>query len=144
MTRSELVTFLRGHRLAVVSSTSFEGEPQAAVVGIVVNERGELLFDTLATSRKCQNLRRDPRIAAVVGWDLETACTLQMEGVADEPRGPELEAWKRLYFETFPEGIERQAWPDITYVRIRPTWARFSDFRTPQPTIVELGAAEFA
>ena len=38
------------------------GGPQAAVVGFAVSDLLEIVFDTVTTSRKYQNLRRDPRI----------------------------------------------------------------------------------
>jgi pyridoxine/pyridoxamine 5'-phosphate oxidase len=127
MERSELLTFLRRHRYAVQSSTAVDGAPQAAVVGIAVSDSLEIIFDTLRTTRKAQNLLRDPRIALVVGWDDEQ--TLQLQGVADEPTGAELQRLKAVYFASFPDGPERESWPDITYFRVRPNWARYSDFR---------------
>ncbi|MCA1456178.1 pyridoxamine 5'-phosphate oxidase family protein [Bradyrhizobium sp. BRP22] len=63
MTRAELHAFLRKHRLAVVSTIG-AASPQAAVVGITVTDALEIIFDTLATSRKYANLRADPRVAA--------------------------------------------------------------------------------
>ena len=137
MTREEVLAFAQRHPLAVQSSVSFMGEPQAAVVGVVVNDHFEFFFDTLTSSRKCQNLRRDPRIALVIGWDLDEACTLQVAGHANEPQGDELEVWKQLYFARFPDGVERSTSPDIAYFRVRPNWARFSDFRDAQPKISE-------
>lgn len=71
MTRSQLLEFLRKHRLGVLSTVSLSGEPEAAVVGIAVTDRLELVFDTLASTRKVLNLRRLPKIAFVVGWDTE-------------------------------------------------------------------------
>ena len=105
-----------------------DGAPQAAVVGIAVSDALEVVFDTLGTSRKAKNLRHEPRMALVVGWDEEQ--TLQLEGLADEPTGDELQRLKRVYLAAFPDGIEREQWPDITYVRVRITWARHSDFRS--------------
>lgn len=137
MTKSELLEFMRRHRLAVEASVTTDGAPQAAVVGVAVSDQLEVVFDTLATSRKCTNLRRDPRLALVLGWDLEEGCTVQFEGLADEPQGSELEQLKQLYFGVFPDGVDRAAWPDITYVRVRPTFIRFSDFRGAAPKIVE-------
>ncbi len=64
----------------------------------------------------------------------------RFEGVADEPKGAELDRLKKVYFEAYPDGPERQSWKDITYVRVRPTWVRYSDFR-PGGTIVEMGKA---
>jgi pyridoxine/pyridoxamine 5'-phosphate oxidase len=127
MTRDELLSFLRRHRYAVQASTAVDGAPQAAVIGIAVSDDLEVVFDTLGTSRKAVNLRREPRIALVVGWDDEQ--TVQLEGVADEPRGDELARLKAVYFAQFPDGPEREQWPDITYVRVRLRWARYSDFR---------------
>jgi PPOX class probable F420-dependent enzyme len=135
VTRAELVAFVRRHRLAVVSTVSPEGAPQAAVVGLAVSDELELVFDTLGSTRKARNLRRDARVAVVVGWDDER--TLQIDGVADEPAGPELEALKRVYFAAFPDGPTRLGWPGITYVRVRPRWLRYSDFTGPEPVIVE-------
>ena len=135
---------MRQHKLAVQASVSAEGAPQAAVIGIVVGEELEVCFDTLSTSRKYANLRRDPRLALVLGWDLEQACTVQFEGLADEPQGPELDSLKARYFAAFPDGVERAGWPDITYVRVRPTFIRFSDFRGTAPKIIELDRAALA
>jgi nitroimidazol reductase NimA-like FMN-containing flavoprotein (pyridoxamine 5'-phosphate oxidase superfamily) len=133
--RSELIAFLRRHRLCIQGSVSSSGGPQAAVVGFAVSDEAEIVFDTIGTSRKMANLRRDPRIAVVVGWDDEQ--TAQIEGVADEPVGAELQRLKEVYFRAFPDGVERQGWKDITYVRVRPTWVRYSDFR-PGGGIVEI------
>lgn len=132
---------MRGHKLAVQASISTAGAPQAAVVGIVVGDELEVFFDTLASSRKYRNLRRDPRLALVIGWDLEEACTLQFEGLADEPEGDELERLKQRYFASFPDGVARQALPDIAYVRVRPTFLRFNNFRGTEPKILELDRA---
>lgn len=90
MTRAELLTFLRRHRLTIQASVSASGAPQAAVVGFAVSDDLEIVFDTIGTTRKAQNLRRDPRVALVVGWDAEQ--TAQIEGVADEPQGAESRA----------------------------------------------------
>jgi pyridoxine/pyridoxamine 5'-phosphate oxidase len=137
MTRDDFVAFVRRHRWAVQASVAAGGAPQAAVIGIAVTDGMELVFDTLETTRKCRNLRRDPRIALVVGWD--DAETVQIEGVADEPLGAELAAAKAAYFAAFPDGPTREAWPGITYFRVRPTWLRYSDFRGDgPPRVVEL------
>jgi len=134
MTRIELVDFLQKHRLGVLATVSLTGDPEAAVVGIAVTDRLELIFDTIDTTRKCQNLRRCPKIAFVIGWDNET--TVQYEGIADEPKGHELDRLKKAYFTVYPDGVERQSWPGITYFRVRPIWARYSNFNDPT-TIIE-------
>jgi len=139
VTRAELLAFLRRHRLCVQASVSPSGAPQAAVVGYAVGDDLEIVFDTLGTTRKMQNLRREPRVALVVGWDDEQ--TVQIEGVADEPAGAELERVRAVYFAAWPDGVQRLSWKGITHVRVRPTWARYSDFR-PGGNVVDVDAAE--
>jgi pyridoxine/pyridoxamine 5'-phosphate oxidase len=142
MTRQELIEFLRLHRLAVEASIAASGAPQAAVVGVAVSDRLELVFDTVTSSRKFANLLRDPRVALVVGWDQER--TAQIEGRVDFPSGVELERVREAYFAAYPDGRERLAWPGITHARVRPTWIRYSDFRQTPPEIVEFGERELA
>jgi PPOX class probable F420-dependent enzyme len=133
--RAELLAFLRSQRLMVEATVSAGGKAQAAVVGYAVSDELELVFDTLTSTRKYQNLRRDPRIAVVIGWD---QVTVQLEGDADFPEGSELERLRQCYFATYPDGRERMAWPGITYVRVRPRWVRYSDFRQEPPRIEEV------
>jgi general stress protein 26 len=67
VTTAELLIFMREHPLAVQASVSAAEGAQAAVVGIVVTDDFEVFFDTAATSRKVDNLRRNPQIAFVIG-----------------------------------------------------------------------------
>ena len=137
MTRDALLGFMRAGRYAVLASVAGSG-PQAAVVGIVVTDRFEIFFDTLDSTRKARNLRRNSRVALVLGEVRDGAeVTVQYEGVADEPAGAELERLKALYFERFPDGRDRQEWPGLIYVRVRPQWIRYSDFSGESPEIVE-------
>lgn len=142
ITRAALLTFLRSRRYAVQSSLHPSGAPQSAIVGIAVSDQFEIVFDTLETSRKGQNLRRRPEIAFVIG-SLEGADerTVQYEGTADEPHGAERARLTELYFGAFPEGRERQQWPGLTYIRATPRWLRYSDYNVDPPVILEWDAA---
>ena len=143
MTRDELLEFLRSQRLAVVSSVASAGAPQAALVGIGVSERFEIVFDTLASTRKAANVRRDGRVALVIGgWLKQDERTVQLEGLADEPGGADLERLKLVYYAAYPEGPNRANWPGLIYVRVRPQWIRYSDFNRDPPLIVEFRAED--
>ena len=135
LTRDELREYLRKSKVMVVASVAPGGGPQAAVVGYAVSDTLELVFDTLTSTRKYANLRAEPRVALVV-WNGET--TAQLEGVADFPEGEELERLRQVYFVPYPDGRDRLAWPGITHVRVKLSWARISDFTTDPPRIVEL------
>ena len=139
ITRTALLGFLRSRRYAVQSSLHPSGAPQSAVVGIAVSDDFEIVFDTLAGSRKGQNLRRRAEIAFVIGsLEGNDERTVQYEGRADEPTGPERARLTELYLGVFPDGRERQQWPGLTYIRATPTWLRYSDYNVDPPEIVEL------
>lgn len=142
MTRAQLLSFMRSRRYAVQSSLHANGAPQGAIVGIAVSAEFEIVFDTLATSRKGENLRRRPDIAFVIGsLDGTDERTVQYEGRADEPEGAERARLTELYFTVFPDGRERQKWPSLTYFRAMPRWLRYSDYNVDPPVILEWDTA---
>ncbi len=132
MTRDELRDFLRGVKYAVVATTAADGSPQAAVVGIAVDDECDVVFDTLADTHKAHNLRRDGRVAITAR---EGGRTAQLEGIAEEPTGRERDAALSVYFASFPDGRERLGWPGIAHFRVRPKWARYSDFSGSAPRV---------
>ena len=132
MTRAEVLPFLQKQRVGVQSTVSPTGELQAAVVGIAVTPEFEIIFDTVDTTRKCRNLRADPHIAFVIGWD---QITVQLQGIAEEPSGAERDRILAAYFIPYPDGRDRLKWPGITHFRVRPTWIRYSDFNEPQQIV---------
>jgi hypothetical protein len=143
MTPRALLHFLRSHRLAVQASVSETVAPQAAVVGFAISDQFEIVFDTLASTRKAQNLRKNPKIALVMGGFLAgDERTAQYEGIADEPAGPELEQLKQVYYKAYPDGPSRLNWRGLIYIRVRPTWIRYSDYNSDPPLIVEFGAGQ--
>jgi general stress protein 26 len=135
MTRDDLLTFVRGHRWAAVSTVSPFGEPQGSVVRMVATDTFELVFDTTDTTRKATNLRHNAKVALVIGWDNDQ--TIQIEGLADELGGPELERLKQLYSSTYPDYCRtRQLMKGLIYFRVRPKWMRYSDFRKNPANVI--------
>jgi uncharacterized protein YhbP (UPF0306 family) len=140
-----LLEFIRRYRLAVQASVSANESPQAAVVGYAVTDKFEIVFDTLDSTRKAQNLRQNPKVALVIGGLNEgEERTVQYEGVADEPSGEELERLKKVYYEAYPDGPSRLNWPGLIYVRVKPTWIRYSDFSVDPPEIVEFSSDQLS
>lgn len=127
---AELVKFIAGCDLAVVSYLSPAGSPQSAVVGIAVTPDLEMLFDTVASSRKYRNLKARPE-CSIVMWAGEV--TLQFEGIAEETAD---DRYKEAYFKKMPDGRDRLSWPGIAYFAVRPKWIRYSDF-VARPAVIE-------
>src|SRR5262249_13797927 len=141
MQPADLLSFLREHRLAAEASVSGSSGAQAAVVGFVISAAFEIVFDTLDSTRKVANLRQNPKVAFVIGGfapgDERTA---QYEGLADEPAGAELDRLTEVYYRVYPDGRARRSWAGLIYVRVRPTWIRYSDYNVSPPQIVEFTA----
>jgi general stress protein 26 len=143
ISRVDLLDFIRDQSLAVVASVSDAGAPEAAVVGVAVNDPFEVVFDALTSSRKARNFRARPNAALVIGGMAPgDERTVQYEGTADEPTLQDLELLKEFYFRRFPEGRQRSGLPGLTYLRLRPAWIRFSDYNQDPPLVVEFD--EFA
>jgi hypothetical protein len=133
--RDAVLAFLRRQRYGVVSSIGATGGPQSALVGIATSTDLEIVFDTLDTTRKYANLRARPACSFAIGWSGEQ--TVQLEGDAIFPVGPELERYRAIYFDAWPDGRDRLAWPGIAHVVVRPRWIRYSDFDQDPPLVVE-------
>jgi pyridoxine/pyridoxamine 5'-phosphate oxidase len=129
--QAELADFIASCDLGVVSYLSPEGTPQSAVVGIAVTPELEIIFDTVASSRKHRNLKAHPKCSIVL-WRGEV--TLQYEGIAEET---EEDHYKEAYFKKMPDGRDRLRWPGITYFVVRPNWIRYSDFGASTRAIEE-------
>jgi general stress protein 26 len=134
--KAEVHAFIARQRYGVVATVQTDGSTESALVGIAVSPELEIFFDTLGDTRKAKNLRRDPRVSMVIGWENEQS--VQLEGLADEPKGAGLDGLKRVYYEAWPDGPTRESWPGITWVRIAPRWIRFSDFKRTTDIVREL------
>jgi len=122
-------------KLGVLGTIGPGGMPQSALVGIATTPQLEIVFDTVRSSRKYENLIARPACSFVVGWTGEQ--TVQYEGVAEELRPPELERYQEIYFQAWPVGPARMSWPGIVYFVVRPAWIRYSDFDQNPPLIQE-------
>ena len=125
LTKEFLHTFLSKHKHAVVSTVSANQHSESAVVGFVITPDLKIFFDTSNGSRKYKNILSNPSMSVVVWSEEQTA---QLEGIARVPTGNELNELLNTYFQSFPDGKERQSWPDIAYVVMDVKWVKYSDF----------------
>ena len=135
MTLEEVFDIAKRKRYLVVSTVNESGAPEAALMGFALTSANEIVFDTLASSRKAVNLARDPAAALVIGWD--DNISLQIEGPARRPVGDDLASAKAAYFREWPDGRARENWPDIAYVVVKPRWIRYSNYAAGPPVVEE-------
>lgn len=133
-TAEELYDFLNATPLMVISTINADGTPEAAVVGFGQTKDLQILIGTNKTTRKYQNLMRDPHVALVIGWD--KGQTVQMQGEARELGEHELDIVRDNYWVKNPHAQKHAANPDERNFIITPTWIRFTDVTT-QPWDIE-------
>ncbi len=125
MTKEEVLQYIKTQTLAVVSTATPTGKPQAAVVEFGELDDLTIIIDTLATSRKYQNLQSNQQVAIVIGWDQNI--TVQMDAIATELAGDELAKCKEAYFAKNKRARRWEEYDDIAYFAFKPTWVRYSD-----------------
>ena len=129
MEKEFIYKFIQQHRVAVVSSVTKDGVPESALVGIAVSGDLEIVFDTITTSRKYENIIHNPSVALVIGWDDET--TVQYEGMAMELMDAD-DRYREIYYSVYPDGRERAiTWPGLVHFKVLPRWLRYSNFNSP-------------
>lgn len=122
--------FVKDRRLAVIATASNTGAPEAALINIAVTPDLEIVFETTSATRKYVNLMRNPRVCLVIGWQDDR--TLQLDGLVDGPEGRDYERLKAFYISAFPQKTSHEYWPGNDYYRVRPRWARLSNYNSPR------------
>ncbi len=129
--KQKALEFLKRNILAVVSTVTSDGKPNAATVLYHVDDDLNFYFVTRKSSRKFENLAANNNVAIVVGVGGEPR-TIQMEGQAQQSEGVlakfmenlgKLGDLEKLYFGPFLHipGL------DFTIFRVRIDWLRIVD-----------------
>lgn len=95
--------YIRDHQVATLATNSGEG-PWAAAV-FYVNDGYTLYYLSSPTSRHCQNLSQNPRVAVTIQEDYADWLKIkgiQIEGVVSEISGLEEGKARKLYGQKFP------------------------------------------
>jgi pyridoxamine 5'-phosphate oxidase len=88
-----------------LATATLDGRPSARVVLLRGVDKRGITFFTNRTSRKGDELRANPRVAAVIHW-WELGRQLRIEGRVEETSEDE----SRAYWETRPRGSQLAAW----------------------------------
>jgi len=122
-----IADFIKAHSLGVVATAHETGQPEAAVVEYGEIDQFNIILDIFDNSRKFQNIQKNSRVAFVIGWD--DNITVQYSGVAELLVGEELARAKEAYFIKNPRAKKWDGREGIVYIKITPTWIRYSDLR---------------
>ena len=136
MTKDEVLTFIKGKKLAVISTSGSDKQPESALIGFGETDNFELIFGTYKTTRKYKNLKKNNKVAFVIGWD-ENNITVQYEGTASVLEDSDIEKYVTLYHEKVPDASKFKLHPDQTYWMVKPKWVRYSDLSGDEEKVIE-------
>lgn len=102
-----------------------------------------LYVQTRVTSRKAPRLLADPRVAIVIGWQLDKQETVQIEGVAKQlsSRSEIAEAMRQFSAKDSPSTPYYLNHPEALIFCIKPNWVRYSNYSLFVPLIWEVSTA---
>lgn len=137
LTKAEFVDFVRAHRYGVVATVDRRGDPEAAVVDLVITDAGVLLFASKKSARKVRNLASNDRVAMVVGAE---PVSLQIEGSAELLVGAEREGPAADYQEHLPH--RPLLTDDYALHRVQPDFVRYNEYESGQVVLAVEGVPE--
>lgn len=138
--------FLTEHRLLTLATVSSEQKPEAALVYYVIDDELNLYFATYKNSRKIENIRTNPRVAMVIGHEVN-AVVLQMEGTAhvieeSNVKGNVLARLSAIGNQNpqalqFPPLLALSENSTMEFIHVSIDWFKMSHFESDITTIIE-------
>lgn len=140
MISAHIVEFLKKERVSALSIPLTDGTPHTATMHFSMQEEPlALYFQTQRDSLKCKALldAKERSAAVVVGFSEEEFVTLQMHGMIHLVTDPQaLETLCKIHYKKLP-AAEQYKSDGSAFLTFKPTWWRFTDFKTDPETIVE-------
>lgn len=129
--RENIAAYLQSHKKMTLATVSPGGKPLAHTVEYA-SEGTTVYFATNKSSRKVQNIRKNPHVAYTVDEDYEDWFTIkgvQVEGLATVLSDKqEIGKAARLYIEKFPFIVGFPQSFDVVFVKIEPVAGFFLDY----------------
>lgn len=135
--KKQILDFIRQHKVAVLATVNSSALPEASALAFMIKDDFEIHIATYDSSRKFHNLKRNPKVALVIGWD--HGKTVQIEGEAIEVTDPEeIKDMEWSDLEKMPT-VAKYIKPErAVFLKIKPKWLKYSDFSTEPWQIEEL------
>jgi len=135
---SQIVEFINSHNLGVISTVALGGsQPESALVAFCNDDKLNLVIGTSNQSRKYVNLKSNPKIAFVIGWDSKRG-SVQYEGIAQEIDQGEEDRYTQMLIERNEASGKFLGLEDQRYFLITPTWVRFTNRSGGEQEVNEL------
>ena len=137
MDKQKLLSLLKKSSLCVLATANLDGKPEAAVMAYAINSNFEIYMFTEPTTRKWQNILRCPRVALVVGGTNDDP-EIQLDGTCVGLTDKERTSIPQYVLSVHPEWKDYFSSPTGEWIKVVPSWARYSDFSRDPLKIVEM------
>jgi len=128
------MAFLKKHKTGVLATIARDYKPHASLVNYVCDDKFNIYFMTLRTSRKFEALSAHSEVAFTIATE-DVPQTLQIEGkamdiaVSDEAGSKKDELFEVLRKNSsFDAPISKMDTAETAIVWIQPTWIRWADY----------------
>ncbi len=133
--------YLKGKkpRLTVISTVNQKGKPESALMtyAVLEGEAPTIVLSTRLNTRKWTNLKTNNHISLVFGGGFSDA-EVQFEGDAELFDNPtSYKILEDVYFEQNPETLQFRGLPELVFLKVKPTWIRYTDYGANPPVVEE-------
>jgi hypothetical protein len=134
-----ILDYLKTQRLGVLAVEMLDGSPHGATVHFANSEDPFIFFfETNREYKKSEALfgRDESRATFVVGVDENNLITFQLDGIVRLVKEEEMELYKDVYLEKFPNKAKKIGDPKVVHFIFTPTWWRYTDWTKKGESIV--------
>ncbi len=136
--KNKIREFIKNHILTVISTIHADrSAPESAVIAFAETENLELMFGTSNLSRKYKNLKSNPNVSFVIGWDGREG-TAQYEGEARELTNEEADKYRELLILKNKQTEKFRSRADQSYFLVTPKWIRLHDMTVVPEQVTEI------
>lgn len=125
--KRKILEVLRQNEFGVIATNGTQA-PESAVVAVSETEDLEIIFGSFDHNRKNKNIKNNPNISIVIGWDKIIKKTLQIEGIAILTEGEEREMAENIHCAKNKGSNVYRGNSKQEYFKVKPVWIRYSDF----------------
>ncbi len=136
----EVLNFLKVERISVLTVLMPDGSLHSASLHFSFDNNSSpvIYFSTDKDSRKCEFLKnsKSTKGSFVIGFSETDWKTLQIDGEVFLVEGDEILAAKKVHYEKNPGSKKFENDPATTFLKLVPSWWRYSDLSIHPPKII--------
>lgn len=133
--RKKILDFLKSQKHGVLSTADGSGHPHAALVAFTETDDFEIVIGTMHDTKKFTNLQSNPNVSFTVSTD---RISVQYKGVARVLVGASEQHGRSLHLAKNPASKKYSSHGKQRYVKITPSWIRYSDYEASPEQIFEI------